>query len=73
VYAGTTGRGVWTAGDNTACPADCTADGTLDLFDFLCFVNLFNAGDPAADFTGDGILDLFDFLAYVNAFNAGCP
>jgi hypothetical protein len=24
--------------------ADCTGDGILDLFDFLCFVNAYNAG-----------------------------
>jgi hypothetical protein len=26
--------------------ADCDRKGTLDLFDFLCFVNEFNAGCP---------------------------
>jgi hypothetical protein len=55
-----------------SCRADLDASGTLDLFDFLEFSNLFNAQDPAADFTGDGAYDLFDFLAYVNEFNAGC-
>jgi probable HAF family extracellular repeat protein len=54
------------------CHADLNGNGTLDLFDFLAFTNLFNAQDPAADFDGNGILDLFDFLAFVNAFNAGC-
>jgi hypothetical protein len=55
------------------CIADCDGSGLLDLFDFLCFTNGFNAGDPGADLTGDGVLDLFDFLAFVNLFNAGCP
>jgi hypothetical protein len=54
------------------CFADCTGDGALDLFDFLCFVNRFNAGDPSTDCDGTGSLDLFDFLCFVNAFNAGC-
>lgn len=54
------------------CYPDCTGDGTLDLFDFLCFVNGFNAGDAGADCDGNGGLDLFDFLCFVNAFNAGC-
>ncbi len=54
------------------CYADCTGDGVLDLFDFLCYVNLFNAGDNAADCDGNGGLDLFDFLCFVNDFNAGC-
>lgn len=49
--------------------ADLNGDGVLDLFDFLEFTNLFNAGDPLADYTDDCTLDLFDFLAFVNAFN----
>jgi hypothetical protein len=57
---------------DNACAADLDGSGTLDLFDFLEFANLFNAADPQADFNGDGVLDLFDFLAFVNAFNAGC-
>ncbi len=56
------------------CYADCTGDGILDLFDFLCFVNAFNAASPAANCDHDCAqkLDLFDFLCYTNAFNAGC-
>ncbi len=54
------------------CYADCTGDGTLDLFDFLCFVNAFNAGEAYADCEGTCAQDLFDFLCFVNQFNAGC-
>jgi hypothetical protein len=54
------------------CYADFTGDGALDLFDFLAFVNLFNAGDPAADCDHSDTLDLFDFLCFTNAFNEGC-
>jgi hypothetical protein len=54
------------------CIPDLNGDGVLDLFDFLTFTNLFNAGDPLADFNSDGVFDLFDFLAFVNAFNDGC-
>jgi hypothetical protein len=54
------------------CPADCDLSSDLSLFDFLCFVNLFNANDPAADCEVNGVLDLFDFLCFVNTFNAGC-
>jgi glycosylphosphatidylinositol phospholipase D len=57
----------------TTCPADIDGDGTLSIFDFLAFQNLFDAGDPAADFDGDGSLTIFDFLAFQNAFDAGCP
>jgi hypothetical protein len=56
----------------TRCAANCDANNTLDLFDFLCFVNKFNAGEDYADFDGNANYDLFDFLAFVNAFNGGC-
>jgi len=54
------------------CYADFTGDGVLDLFDFLGYVNTFNAGDLDADCDADGELTLFDFLCFVNEFNAGC-
>jgi hypothetical protein len=54
------------------CYPDLDASGALDLFDFLAFVNLFHAQDPAADCDASGALDLFDFLCFTNAFNAGC-
>jgi uncharacterized membrane protein len=54
------------------CEADLNGDGILDLFDFLEYVNAFNAGHDAAECDGEGGLTLFDFLCYVNAFNAGC-
>jgi hypothetical protein len=54
------------------CDPDLDGDGELTLFDFLKFVNLFNANDPIADWDGNGTFDLFDFLGYVNSFNAGC-
>jgi hypothetical protein len=54
------------------CYADFSGDGSLDLFDFLGYVNAFNAQDPSADCDADGSFSLFDFLCFVNAFNAGC-
>ncbi len=55
-----------------SCAADLNDDCALDLFDFLEFQTLFDAGDPRADFDGDGSLTIFDFLAFQNAFDAGC-
>jgi hypothetical protein len=54
------------------CRADLDGDGSLTIFDFLQFQNLFSLGDPTADFDGDGSLTLFDFLAFQNEFAAGC-
>jgi murein tripeptide amidase MpaA len=51
--------------------ADWNRDCVYDLFDFLAFINDFEAGSPDADFDGDGTLDLFDFLTFLNAFDAG--
>ena len=55
-----------------ACYPDCDGDGALNLFDFLCFINGFNAADERADCNGDEKFDLFDFLCFTNSFNAGC-
>jgi hypothetical protein len=54
------------------CEPDLDADGTLTIFDFLTFLNLFQDGEPLADFDGDGELTIFDFLAFQTAFEAGC-
>ncbi len=59
--------------DECECYADCDGSGGLDFFDFLCFQNLFAAGDPGADCDGSGGLDFFDFLCFQNAFAGGCP
>ncbi|MEQ9094636.1 MAG: GC-type dockerin domain-anchored protein [Phycisphaerales bacterium] len=56
----------------SACRADLDGDGSLTIFDFLQFQNLFSLGDPTADFDNDGNLTLFDFLAFQNEFAAGC-
>ena len=54
------------------CRADLDMDGSLTIFDFLAFQNLFDDGDLLADFDGDGSLTIFDFLAFQNEFDIGC-
>jgi hypothetical protein len=61
-----------TEGGGSGCRADLDGDGSLTIFDFLTFQNLFDAGDPTADFDGDGALTIFDFLTFQNEFDAGC-
>lgn len=47
--------------------------GTLDFFDVLEFLALFDAQDPAADLAApSGAFDFFDVLAYLTLFDAGC-
>lgn len=60
-------------GEAVTCRADCDGDGTLTVFDFLCFFSLFDSGDLAADCDGDGTLTLFDFLCFQSEFDTGCP
>lgn len=55
------------------CYADCDLSGSLDVFDFLCYQDLFVSGDPLADCTGGGGLDIFDFLCFQDVFAGGCP
>lgn len=57
----------------------CVADlaepfGTINFFDLLAYVSLFNAGDLAADLAAPfGSLNFFDLSAFLSEFNAGCP
>ena len=83
LYAGgqiANGLARWGCPLTPPCMADCdfsTGFGTLDVFDFLCFLNRFHAGAPyACDCdvsTGHGVCDIFDFLCYGQRFQAGCP
>lgn len=56
----------------STCPADCDANGSLDILDFVCFQSLFLSGDPAADCDGDGQLNVLDFVCFQLTFQAGC-
>ncbi|MCH7792775.1 MAG: hypothetical protein IID31_10925 [Planctomycetes bacterium] len=61
-------------GCRSVCYPDCDSNGTLDIFDFLCFQNSFVLGEPyACDCDPDPACDIFDFLCFQNAFVAGCP
>lgn len=54
-------------------PADLAEPfGSLDVFDFLAFQNLFADGDAAADLDGDGSLTILDFLEFQSRFAEGC-
>jgi hypothetical protein len=54
------------------CLADCNADDSLDVLDFVCFQGLFTSGDPAAVCNGDGSLNVLDFVCFQLQFVAGC-
>ncbi len=54
------------------CQADFNADGTVDFFDYLDFVDVFASGATSADFNNDSIVDFFDYLDFVDAFSLDC-
>lgn len=71
---GAAGLEVW------GCYPDCdgsTGVGTLDVFDFLCFLNRYEFRSAHAcecdTATGTGVCDVLDFLCFQNAFVVGCP
>ena len=55
------------------CYADCDYNGVLNIFDYICFGNLYAAGDPYADCDGSGSLNVFDYICFGNEYAAGCP
>ncbi|MFN0132856.1 MAG: FG-GAP-like repeat-containing protein [Phycisphaerales bacterium] len=66
------------AGVHQVCYANCdsgTIAPTLNVADFVCFLNRFAAGDLYAncdDSTSTPLLNVNDFICYLNAFSLGC-
>jgi hypothetical protein len=58
--------------EDAGCYADCNGDGSVNIFDFLCFQGKVTTGDPAADCNGDGNVNIFDFLCFQGAVTLGC-
>ena len=67
----------------TDCPADVTNDGSVDVLDFLDFIDSFGAceNQPGpcaggsgvnADFNADTSVDVLDFLDFFDRFGQGC-
>jgi hypothetical protein len=56
----------------SSCYADCNGDGSVNIFDFLCFQGLVTTGSPEADCNGDGSVNIFDFLCFQGAVTQGC-
>ncbi|MBL9030379.1 MAG: hypothetical protein JNM80_01555 [Phycisphaerae bacterium] len=67
------------SGGGPSCYANCdssTSSPILNVNDFICFQNLFAAGDTRANCdysTSPPILNVNDFTCFLNAFAAGCP
>ena len=67
-------RGVTVLFDKPDLPADFDGSGTVDIADFLAFVDQFGLSrgdaryDARYDLDGDGVIGIGDFLIFVNAF-----
>ncbi|MCC6856135.1 MAG: hypothetical protein IT189_08755 [Microbacteriaceae bacterium] len=64
-----------------SCPSDVNADFTVDILDFLDFIDDFSTCElqpgPCgnvvdADYNGDTFVDILDFLDFIDAFASGC-
>jgi hypothetical protein len=71
--------GFWAAAAGGAvCYPNCdssTTPPTLNVSDFACFLNRFQAGDPYANCDGSTtppVLNVADFACFLNRFNTGC-
>lgn len=63
------------------CSADTNADTSVDILDFLDFIQAFSeceglpapcGGTTSADFNGDTTIDILDFLDFIDHFGDGC-
>jgi hypothetical protein len=54
------------------CAVDFSGDGSVNVQDFLAFLQAFSAGEARADFDASGSVNVQDFLAFLSAYAAGC-
>ncbi|MCA9278622.1 MAG: hypothetical protein R3B58_03350 [Phycisphaerales bacterium] len=58
---------------DTPCYPDCDGSSTLNIFDYICFGNMYTNMDPYADCDSNGTLNVFDYICFGNLYAAGCP
>jgi hypothetical protein len=68
-YADYTGSGTLTL---TCCRVDMNGDGTVNVQDFLAFLQFYSAADARADINGSGGVNVQDFLAFLQLYAQGC-
>jgi hypothetical protein len=56
----------------SACPADFTSDGRVNILDIVAFLHAYAQRRPEADFDRNGAINPLDFIAFLNAFAQGC-
>jgi len=55
------------------CAADCDGNGTLNVLDFVCFQQEWQAQTPTGDCDDNGVYNVLDFVCFQQVFQAGCP
>jgi cytochrome c peroxidase len=61
-----------TGGCTPVCRADVDGDRSVNVADFITFLNAYSAQDPRSDIDGDGRTSVQDFLAFLNLYAGGC-
>jgi probable HAF family extracellular repeat protein len=62
----------WVARIPGVCRADVNGDGSVNVQDFLVYLQAFAAADSSADLNGDGSVTVQDFLVFLNLYGLGC-
>ena len=62
----------FTSAEVDACP-DFDGNGTVDIADFLLFINHFGTAEERYDLNADGQVNVADFLVFVEHFGKECP
>ena len=55
------------------CIADCDGNGMLNVLDFVCFQQEWQAQTATGDCDGNGLYNILDFVCFQTAFQSGCP
>ena len=55
------------------CVADCDGNGLLNILDFVCFQQEWQAQTALGDCDGNGLFNILDFVCFQGEFQAGCP
>lgn len=58
--------------DFSFCISDCDQNGTLNIFDFICFGQLYASQHPVADCDGNGVWNIFDYICFDGYYSASC-
>lgn len=62
----------FTIGVIDGCYADCDSNGTLNIFDYICFGNAYSASDEYANCDNNCDFNIFDYICFGAAYADAC-